>query len=178
MKTYTSILIGIAVVAGIVGGYSYFKKHKAPMVPIANNVTYKVFSGSTSRWFEGASTLYYSFEGRATATTTNDMNGAYMRVVDGTTTIANVFLSFEGARGLTPLDYISEIVAPHVSVIDPMGTTTVGAYDWTVAETPGSNWYITQAVNDNWLVVVEGKKTLDADLQHVLQTIKLDGNKE
>lgn len=175
MKTYIAILIGIVVLSGVVfGGYMYTKKQVKSVSETTDTVTYKIINGEVSRWFEGTSTLAYSFGVRQTATTSKQLNDLLLKVTDAGVTVANVYFSYEGGRGYTALDYISEIVAPHVSVITPTGTSTFGAYEWTTAETAGSNWYISSVSEGEWLVIVEGKKTLDLDLKHILETIQLE----
>ena len=68
------------------------------------------------------------------------------------------FRNAEG--GYAPVDYISEVVALHVPVIDVTGTTTIGGYEWTTAETAGSEWYLTHSTDKQWLIVVEARKSL------------------
>jgi hypothetical protein len=178
MKTYIAILIGIVVLAGgVFGGMNYMRTHKKAPVKNVSSVMYATIEGDVVRWFEGTSTLAYSFDIPQTATTSTDMNGALIRVKDANTLLASVYVSYEGGRGHTPLDYITDIVAPHVAVITPTGTSTYGAYDWTTAETAGSNWYIASVANGSWLVVVEGKKSLDLDIKHILETMKLEGKR-
>lgn len=178
MKTYIAILIGIVVLSGVVFfGSRYLRSHTYEAPHVVPVVHYLTIEGHVDRFFEGTSTLSYRFDVRESATSTVDMNGALIKVVDATTSIASIYVSYEGGRGYTPLDYITEIVAPHVSVIVPTGTSTIGLYDWTTAETTGSNWYITSIDNGTWLVVVEGKKSLDGDIKHILETAKLEGVK-
>ena len=151
--------------------------HKNKESVASSTINYLTTEGAVSRFFEGTSTLSYSFEIPTTATTGTDMNGALIKVTDKTNPIASIYMSYEGARGYMPLDYIHEVVAPHVSVITTTGTSTIGSYDWTTAETTGSEWYIASVDNGNWLVVMEGKKASDLYVKHILETVNVVAGK-
>jgi hypothetical protein len=86
------------------------------------------------------------------------MEGGLVRVVGATGLEASVYFSYEGARGYSPVDYVSEVIALHVPVIDVTGTVSIGGYEWTTAETAGSEWYIAQTADKQWLIVVEARK--------------------
>lgn len=160
MKTYISILIAIAVLFGVVFvGYKYTTTHKKVVSETTSTTTaFTTFEGSVTRVFEGNTTLTYSFDIPETSTTSVSMDGAFTKVMDGDTFVAAVYMSYEGGRGYSPLDYITEIVAQHVPVITPLGTSTVNGHEYTRAETAGSDWYITSLNNGEWLAVIEGKK--------------------
>lgn len=165
MKTYVPILIGIVVLgAALYGGNTFMKKRGADASNTKNTsseVAMKQFVGQVVRAYEGDHVLEYGFDIPATATTSIDMDGALIRIVDPTTPTptATVYMSYEGARGYTPLDYLSNIIAPHVSVINPTNSVSLGGHDWQMAESEGSEWYIASVASSTWLIVVENKKT-------------------
>lgn len=161
MKTYVAILIGIVVLFAVVFiGYKFTKGDngtsgtESQMELRTANV-----SGQVVRTFEGDHTLSYAFDIPEMSSSSVDMEGGLVRVVGATGLEASVYFSYEGARGYSPVDYISEVIALHVPVIDVTGTASIGGYEWTTAETAGSEWYIAQTADKQWLVVVEAKKT-------------------
>jgi hypothetical protein len=162
MKTYIAILIGIVVLFSVVFvGYKFTNKDGADQTAEQQlEIRTAKISGEVTRNFEGDHTLAYAFDIPEVASTTVDMDGALVKVVGATGTEATVYYSYEGARGYSAVDYISEVVALHVPVIDVTGTTTVGGYEWTMAETAGSEWYLTHTADKQWLIVVEARKSL------------------
>lgn len=179
MKTYITILLGVVVIAAVVfGGYKYTKSDAVRTTPVGNDgISYVTTSGEVTRLYEGTSTLSYTFDIRTTATTSVSMNGALIKVTDATTTVGSMYISYEGGRGYSPIEYITNIVSPHVPTITPTGTSTIGAYDWVTAETPASEWFIASVADGKWLIVMEGKKASDADVKHILETIRLESSK-
>ncbi len=179
MKTYLTILLGVVVIAAVVfGGYKYTKSNVARTSPVGNDgISYVTTSGEVTRIFEGTSTLSYTFDIRTTATTSVSMNGALIKVTNGTSTTGSMYISYEGGRGYSPVEYITNIVSPHLPSITLTGTSTIGAYDWVTAETPASEWFIASVANGKWLIIMEGKKASDSDVKHLLETIRLESNK-
>lgn len=133
----------------------------------------KSFSSKVVRVFEGENVLEYTFDIPETATTSIDMDGALIRVIDVDTPAYAVYMSYEGARGYSPLDYLNNVVAPHVAVIDPMGTSTIGLFDWQLAETEGSEWHIASVNGGNWLIIVESKKTSHDTVIKTLESVSV-----
>lgn len=161
MKTYVAILIGIVVLFAVVFiGYKFTNSENAE---IESNQEMQIrtanVSGSVTRTFEGDHTLSYAFDIPEMSSSTFDMEGALVHVIGETGREASVYFSYEGARGYSPVDYISEVVAVQVPVIDVTGTTTLGGYEWTTAETAGSEWYLAQTEDKQWLIVVEARKS-------------------
>jgi hypothetical protein len=175
MKTYISVLLVIAgLIVIVLGGY-YFMKHKAPVkeTPVNTVVHMKTVSGEVTRTFEGEHKLQYSFDIPETATTTISMEGALIRITDGANLLATVYLSYEGGRGYTALDYIDQTIAPKVAVVTPTGTTTVGVYDWQTAATTGSEWHLASLGNGEWLAVVESRKTSHNMVVRILESFEI-----
>ncbi|MDQ5962831.1 MAG: hypothetical protein QG653_638 [Patescibacteria group bacterium] len=161
MKTYVAILIGIVVLFAVVFiGYKFtsgdennIESNQEMQIRTAN------VSGSVTRAFEGDHTLAYSFGIPEVSSSTVDMDGGLVHVIGANGREVSVYFSYEGARGYSPVDYISDVVAVQVPVIDVTGTTTLGGYEWTTAETAGSEWYLAETADKQWLIVVEAKKT-------------------
>ncbi len=174
MKKNIAIILGVIIVVVILfGGYKVIKRYSVQpekQVEAQSGTSMKSFSGSVTRVYEGDNTLSYSFDIPETATTTLDMDNALVKIVDNEIPYATVYMSYEGGRGFTPLDYINEVIAPHVSVINPTVISTIGAYDWQVAESEGSEWHV--ASIGSWLVVVENKKTKHDLVEKTLESVK------
>lgn len=168
MKTYIAILIGVVVLFAVVFvGYKFTNKDSSSNDTQQQMMmrTSKV-EGSVTRMFEGDHVINYSFSIPELASTTVDMDGALVKVVTDNMAQANVYFSYEGGRGFSAKDYLIEKIAPHVAVINDAGVSTVGAYEWTMAESAGSEWFIAPTSDKQWLIVVEAKKAVhDATLE-------------
>lgn len=177
MKTYVPILIGIVVLgAALYGGNTFMKKGGNQLLENKNTqseVGMKSVVGQVVRVYEGDHVLEYSFDIPETATTSIDMEGALIRVVENNAPTATFYMSYEGARGYTALDYISNIIAPKVSVINPTDVVTIGDYDWQKAESAGSEWYIASVASSSWLIVVENKKTNHDMAVKILESVSV-----
>jgi hypothetical protein len=176
MKTYVPILIGIVVLAVALYGGNAFMKRGGRLAGVSDakgQVAMKPFVGQVVRVFEGDNVLEYSFDIPETATTSTDMDGALIHVVDTDGSMVSLYMSYEGARGYAPLDYISNTIASKVAVIDPMGTTTLGSYDWQVAESPASEWRVASVDSGKWLIVAENKKAVHDMADRVIESISV-----
>lgn len=177
MKKNITILVGVvAIVVVLFGGYKLVKKYSVEpeiKVEAQGDVSMKSFSGSVTRVYEGDNILSYTFDIPETATTTLEMDNALVKIVDNSIPYATVYISYEGGRGFTPLDYISEVIAPHVAVINPTEISTIGNYAWQVAESEGSEWYVASINNGNWLFIVENKKTKHDLVAKTLESVKI-----
>ncbi|HCC06057.1 TPA: hypothetical protein DEP94_01690 [Candidatus Nomurabacteria bacterium] len=174
MKTYIAILIGIVVLTGVTfGGYKIIKNKRVVKVVSAENVIrMKEVTGQVMREFEGQNVVDYSFQIPETATSTLDMDNALIKITDNNNPYATIYISYEGARGFAPVDYIGQVVAPHVSVIDMGDIKKIGDHDWQTAETEGSEWHVAGAANDQWLIIVENKKAVSDTVVKTLESFK------
>ena len=176
MKTYVTILIGIVVLCAVVyGGYTFIKRDKIKAdIQVREGVQVKTFSGEVSRFFEGENKIIYSFNIPNGATTTLGMDGALIKITNATSSYASIYISYEGGRGYTPINYIDNIISPRVSVINPIGIETIGVYEWQKAVSEGSEWYIASVLGGEWLIVVENKKSLHDAVRETLMSIKVE----
>ena len=174
MKTYIAILIGVVVLFTVVFvGYKFTSK--GSMTTDAQEMimrTAKV-TGEVKRVFEGDHIINYSFNIPELASTTVDMDGALVKIVSDKGSNANVYFSYEGARGFSPKDYLTEKIAPHVPVIEDTGVSTVGSYEWTMAESAGSEWFIAPTSDKQWLIVVEAKKAVHDETLELLKSMEV-----
>lgn len=176
MKKNVTILIGLVIlVAVLFAGSSFIREGKIGHFggdETGSSESVKAFVGQVVRVYEGENILEYGFDIPETASTTVDMDGALIRVTDASSTpIITFYMSYEGGRGYTALDYLSEIVAPHVNVIDPTGTSSIGAYEWQLAETANSEWHIAQVDGGKWLIVAESKKSVHDQAERILESV-------
>lgn len=174
MKTYIAILIGIVVLSGVTfGGYKIIKNKRAvKIISTENVIRMKDVTGQVTREFEGLNVVDYSFQIPETGTSTLDMDNALIKVIDNDNPYATIYISYEGGRGFSPVDYIGQVIAPHVSVIDMGDVTKIGDHDWQTAETEGSEWHVASAANGQWLIVVENKKAVHTLVAKTLESFK------
>ena len=177
MKTYISILLIVSgLVVVVFGGYIYTKKHTNKIVQSSQNIVkMKTYSGTVSRFYEGDNIIDYSFDIPEDAIAVTGMDGALIKITSSSSSVAfaTVYISYEGGRGFTPLDYINEIISPHVSVISPTAITTIGDYEWQVAESEGSEWHIAKVGKEQWLFIVENKKLNHDLVEKTLGSVKV-----
>ena len=175
MKKNVTILIGLVVLFAVLYGGSLLMnkggKDVANVKDVETSVAMKSFIGQVVRNYEGENVLEYGFDIPETATTSIDMDGALIKIVDQELPVATVYMSYEGGRGYSALDYISNVIAPHVSVINVTGTSSVGMYDWQIAESEGSEWYVTPVASSSWLIVVENKKSVHSTVEKMLESV-------
>jgi hypothetical protein len=175
MKKNVTILVGLVVLITVLYGVSSLMKdggaESAKVTDVEGPVAVKAFVGKVIRVFEGENVLDYGFDIPETATTSIDMDGALIKVADEETSapIASVYMSYEGGRGYSPSEYIAKVTSPHVPVINEVGTSTIGLYDWTVAESEGSEWHVAQV--GTWLIIVENKKTEHDTVEKILESV-------
>lgn len=158
MKTYKAILLSVLGLVIVVGGsYMYMRNHKtAPKEAVVKGSSVS-YEGSVTRTFEGENKLVYSFDIPETATATVSMDGALVKVTNGVLPVVAMYMSYEGGRGYSSLDYISNNIIPKVSGVKTTGTTTIGGVLWTMAQSGTSEWYVGQVGDGQWLMVAEGK---------------------
>lgn len=177
MKKNVTILIGLVVfIAVLYAGNLFIKKggsEVAKVSDVQNSISMKAVTGQVVRVFEGDNVLEYGFNIPETATTSVDMDGARINIIDGANTIATLYMSYEGARGYSPLDYIANKIAPQVSVINEGGIASIGLYDWQVAESEASEWRIASVASSSWLVIVEDKKVNHDVVEKILESVSV-----
>lgn len=140
----------------------YSKKHVTPVeeskVVKTEMGMMKKFDAEVIRNIGGEQKLAYSIDIPETASTSLEMDNALLRVIDGAIPYATVYTSYEGERKYTPEKYLNEVIAPRVSVINPLGEVMIGNTMWYKGESEWSQWYIAQVQDGKWLVIVENKK--------------------
>lgn len=136
----------------------------------SSEVTSKSFQGSFTKIFEGENTLEYGFDLPATATATVSMDGALISMTDTEMPVLAVYVSYEGARGYTPSDYITNNIMSKVAGVTIGETVTLGKYDWVVAESANSVWHVASVENGKWLLVAENKKVASDTASTILES--------
>lgn len=173
MKRYVPIVIGVVALCAVL--YLANNRMEASNDVVldeqATSTMLTTFNGSVTKMFEGENVLQYGFDLPETATTTVEKDGALIKVTDGGMPVVAMYVSFEGGRGYSPADYISNVIVPNVKSVTDRGTTTIGSYDWTVVESPASVWHVASVNNGNWLLVVENRKTDIEKVTPILESL-------
>lgn len=172
IKTYKALLIAVVVLCAVAGGAFFYTKGKAPVATEAvKKVSTNALEGQVVRAFEGENKIIYKMDIPETATSTLAMDGALVKVMDNGTPFVSMYFSYEGGRGYIATDYINNVIAPRVPGVKIVGTSTVGLYTWTVAESQASEWHVAQVGDGQWLLVVENKKSLHDGAVEALDTL-------
>lgn len=175
MKKNVTILIGLVVVIAVLfAGNSFMKKsgkEKVSNKDTATSVAMKSFESKVLRGNAGENVLDYTVSIPETATTSLSMDGALLKVTDADNSLVYVYMSYEGARGYSALDYINNRIVPNVAVLEITSTSTIGGYEWQAAESEGSEWHVASVAGGKWLVVVENKKAVHDTANKVLESI-------
>ena len=174
MKRYVPIIIGIIALCAVlfVGNYEMKKRNAVDAdEPTTQHVGKQTFNGKVMRKFEGENTLEYTFEYPDTATTTVEKDGALIKVSDAGSPVLAMYVSYEGGRGYSPADYITNLIVPSVKVITEVSTTTIGTHEWSVVESQWSIWHVAKVNNGNWLLVVENRKTENGNTLPILESM-------
>jgi hypothetical protein len=173
MKRYVPIVIGVVALCAVlyVGNDRMKDDGKVAVDEQTSSIALASFTGKVTKIFEGENTLEYGFNLPETATATVEKDGALVKVTEGELPVLAAYFSFEGGRGYTPADYITHNIVPSVPAVTEMGTTTIGAHEWTVVESQWSVWHIAPASNGNWLLVVENKKTENEKALSIIESI-------
>jgi hypothetical protein len=175
MKKYLLIGAGAVVLLGlVVWGYTNSQAPESLLQTNGGAVNTQTVSGTVSRFYEGENKVAYSFQIPESATTTVEMDGALIRIWENGVAYANIYLSYEGGRGYGPIDYMGDIIAPSVPVINATGASVVGGYSWQTASSDGTEWHLAPVLNDQWLVVVEGKKSARDATKVSLESFKAE----
>ncbi len=168
IKTYKAILLAVLGLVFVVGGAYLFMGSK----PIAKEPVVKTHSqtleGQVTRIYEGENKLVYSMDIPDTATSAVSMDDALVKITDNGALYAAIYMSYEGGRGYSSLDYVNNVIVPHVSNLIVTGTTTIGTTIWTVAQSANSEWHVGQVGDGQWLMVVESRKALHDQIVEML----------
>lgn len=174
MKRYVPIIIGVVALCAVLylGSNGTDSKTEVPGdEATSSEVTSKSFHGSFTKMFEGENTLHYGFDLPQTATATVSMDGALVSITETEIPVLAMYMSYEGARGFTPNDYITNNIMPKVTGVTIGETVKLGKYDWAVAESANSIWHIASVENGKWLLVAENKKTASENASLVLESV-------
>lgn len=171
IKTYKALLLSVLGLVIVVGGaYWYMKDKPAPKEAVVKSST-RTIEGEVVRQFEGENKIVYNLDIPEQASTTLGMDGALVKVLTGATPYVSMYFSYEGGRGYMPTDYIKNVIAPHVNSVAIVGTTTIGSYTWTVAQSAASEWHVAQVGNGSWLLIVENKRALHDQVADTLDSL-------
>lgn len=173
MKKYVPYIVGIVVLFGLVYlGQGVMKNREAVTeeeVMVKTPTT--LVEGTVTRFFEGEWVLGYAFDMPEGATTTVERDGSIVKVTEEGNLLSAMYFSYEGGRGYSAEDYINNVIAPNVSMVTTVGTTTIGSADWVVAEGATSVWHVASVKGGEWLVVAESKKGSNEKALEILESL-------
>jgi hypothetical protein len=176
MKKYVPYIIGIVVLFVLVYLGQGVMKNRETVKNEENNISSAsaLVEGTVTRFFEGEQVLGYAFSIPETATTSSDLDGALVKVTNDATLVVATYFSYEGGRGYSPADYVTNVIAPRVALAAVTGTTTLGGYDFTVVEGVKSIWYIASVKDSQWLVVAEADKDDQDGAKTILESLTVN----
>ncbi len=158
MKRYVPIVIGVlALFAVLYVGSDRDKQTEETQESVSSVATTRV-TGKAVRQFEGENVFEYEMKIPEMATTSIEKDGSLVKVTEGDVQLLAMYFSFEGGRGYSVNEYITNVIVPHVKAIVHEGTTTRNGQEWTVIASEWSTWHIRSSKNGQWLLVVENKK--------------------
>lgn len=172
MKTYKAVLLAVLGLGLVVTGAYFYMKHYGPepKVPVVYRSTTLV-EGQVTRMFEGENKLVYAIDIPETATSSVTLDGALVKVTDADTLYVAMYMSYEGGRGYSSLDYINNVIAPRIPGLIITGTTTIGSVIWTVAQSAQSEWHVGQVGDGQWLLVAESPRALHEKIVDTIDTL-------
>lgn len=172
MKRYVPIVIGVVALCAVLYVANNQMKERRALAVDEQQSSTTTFTNKVTRSFEGDNVLEYGFDLPEGATTTVEKDGALVKVTDASSTaVLAMYLSFEGGRGWSPADYITNNILPKVSGAALVGTTTIGSHEWDVAESERSVWHVARSDNGQWLLVVENRKDVAEAAEGIIKTI-------
>ena len=117
MKRYVPIIIGVVALCAVfyLGGNTTDNVDDVTRDETSSEVSGKSFQGSFTKVLDGEFTLEYGFDLPETATATVTMDGALVKVSDSDMPVFAMYVSYEGARGYTPTDYITKNIMTKVT---------------------------------------------------------------
>lgn len=158
MKRYVPIIIGVVALCAVLYlGSSKVSNDEAKLAndEMKTDISSKNFQGSFTKTGD---TLQYGFNIPETAAAAVTMDGALVKVADMGKPVLAMYVSYEGERGYSPLDYVAHNIVPKVNGITQKENVMIGEYEWTVVESANSIWHIASVENGKWLIVAENTK--------------------
>lgn len=173
MKRYVPIVIGVvALCVVLLVANRLIAKNHTESSNDQQGAMMTSFTGKVVRNFEGENILEYGFDLPEGATTTIEKDGALVKVVSASSVpLFEMYFSFEGGRGYSEEDYITNVIVPHVSLIGQTATATLGGHEFSVVESTYSVWRIAKSENGQWLMVIESRKADAGVVDPIVESI-------
>lgn len=181
MNKNTIIAIGAVVLVLLLGTGLYMRNNSEKIDK--DNKTVEKFEakegtekveGSVVSEYEGSHKLSYSFDIPEDATTTlKNESGTILHVTNASgTLVAAFYFSYEGARGYSAHDYITNVTAKKVSTLTVTGETKIGNSMGAEAESNGTEWKVMPARDGEFLVVIEYPKSQKDAAQEIIDSFE------
>ena len=137
------------------------KKHNTQKMDDSTQEVKGNIHGTVTAIYEGDHTLDYQLVLADNATTSLEKDNRLLKIVSASTTKPlYYYFSYEGGRGYTANDYITNVLAKSVQIVK-VESMTHGENTWTVARSANSSWHI--ANFGEWLLVIENSNA-DKDI--------------
>jgi hypothetical protein len=185
-KMYLSLvlyaILGIAIGFLVYKGVTYFNnkesnKDKKIMQHDKGDMVQSdliAYVGNVSHNFEGTQSASITFKHDKNQTveqgTDSKSKYFYIKNADGQT-LATIYMSYEGGRGFSAVDYLSEVIAKAVPTVSAPITMNHASTTWMYAATANSEWHIMPSTDGAWLLIMENKKENGKSVTSVKETI-------
>ncbi len=171
------LALGYAVAKGVL--YLVNRPSKGASVIVENNATstksvmLTKYNTMLSHNFEGENKGDVSFDYDDTYKVSTSSKVANLYTINNVKgeKVATVYFYFNGGRGATPEEYITETVKKSVPTVSAPANATYGESVWARAESGATEWHLKTATNKNWLVYVESAKANNAEVSNVLKSV-------
>lgn len=182
-KMYASLalyaVLGLALGYAIAKGVLYvMNKPKVVESKIENKISdekLSTFQGYVSANFEGENKLEISFDHDSSFTVTQgkESRSRYFTITSASTTIATIYISYEGGRGYTATDYINNTLKKFIANLEVNPRSASSSSRLYSANSLNSEWSILPSEDGAWLAIVENTKVNSDNVKVILETLVL-----
>lgn len=85
--------------------------------------------------------------------------------------VATVYFYFNGARGATPEEYVTETIKKSVPTVSAPANANYGSTVWARAESGATEWHLKTATNKDWLIYVESATANNTEVSDILKSV-------
>ena len=133
------------------------KGDNATSTMIVTPMSYKTAETTASANYEGdrSKTVSIDIPESYEVVASKNMKNTYF-VMNGNSRVATLYYSYEGGRGYSASDYITNVIAPKVSGLSSVSISTSGGVSSAMASSANSEFRVSSY--GEWLVFVESTK--------------------
>lgn len=170
------LALGFAIAKGGMYLYNKSKLAKSAVKEIslgAKTETVK-YTGQVMSIFEGENKAEVSFEhDKSLKVTQGEGNKSkYFYVTNASgTSVATVYMSYEGGRGYDAAEYVKEVLLKAVPSAKSEAVMASSSSTWLKVSSTNSVWHVKSSENKQWITLVENTKVNSDIVKSVLDTI-------